>query len=712
MKHILFKTAIGVFSFVAICSLIIFLCLPSNERIESKRIRQQHETFAKRLLEQNIFSDKQMGINEDEIVRLQIESAENRTYNYDILWGEDTLCIKKDSKNSKVYYTLKNPADTSLLNKLKEYIGYDDTYTTHRGSSINGIKEEAKCITNIVDRLMSKEYLCIGKQQSVLLSEVPCLYISQKQLKEWQKQDTLKLNPNESLLDFLKCSPFFHNVPYQFVKMNFREDKLYIGDREEKFSQDSINKQLQLHSMHSLCVLAEEDNIIDWKNRNSVIEEEEPLWISDANLHLMKDFNLRGIGVENKPIKNFDYAKRISLILFIAFASLCILLVVLHFRSSTGGGDGDDIESLRRKIESLEKDKKKLQGQLSDITNLENELSKVTNERNVLNERLGVYKSYKEKSETAEKTAKAWKDKYLAKDKELEDLKKDKAGEIDKAVKEVEKKYQLMEKEYNQIKPYYDKTLEIFKSVKSYYEDIASQTEIRFWDRALFYRVTLLKILQPLMNVWCKNVGISEKIEDIIKNNNLESLEQHMLFYIEKTLSNDNITSEDFLKAVDEKIPQDIAAYNEKLNALGCSKYIINLQSEPTYKSFSELFKVKVTQMKLDDVFKTRLWELVGKEFCVGVEKNTDKAWFFKHVITLAYYASDYLKYAANQSTETIYYYNLHYLRNNFDSKYAREYEHNHYEKSTPYADRIYEWCQDLGISHMNVLVSEYLILP
>ena len=284
-------------------------------------------------------------------------------------------------------------------------------------------------------------------------------------------------------------------------------------------------------------------------------------------------------------------------------------------------------------------------------------------------------------------------------------------NKIETATQQLKEKYQKIEKEHPVLLQYYSSTKKVIDQIVPCIKDITKE-DLRFWDRVILQQVAIQELLLPLLEIYCKDLEIKSKFENCLKKMQVDSLQQIMFLYMERTLRHDNITAQEFSQVINEKIPQEIANYNMKVNDLKLLNITINQAEVEKYNECAGLMQTKVAQLKFDENFKTKMWANFGKEFIEKVDETKDKAWFFKHVISIAYYTAEYLQYNANKSTNTSLYYNLTYLQKEFDSNYPKEYEHNYFGKSNSYADRIYEWCKELGIEHLPVLISEYLILP
>lgn len=750
---------------ITICLLTLFIIAPSSERAYRKQIKKQHYLFFESLInDDQAFAEHQIPVSDEDFIycKILVDTIGNkRYYRPEIKWDDHSIKMKDRSNGSYKYYTLYEDTEGNreLVKKLGDKISYTKNVDnliallpTERKEEIRRIpsNEETNRMLSVITNLLIGNngflatYIDDDSLQFVTMNDVCQYYITERELKEWCEKDTTPIDPTKSFHVFLEENNIISKIPYHFVRMNFRDDKLYIGNQVENFNND--NAELQRKCMeYPFVVLASDGTILNWENRNDEIGEKvkwcQTKWYEDS-----KTKSLERYGIQPIEKKNHDTFRMVLLILFIISAIISVGLLCLYFhlrhnaRKSgkevpdgygTTGTDGDsravEIKKLKEQIKALESEKKSLE---TENKSLQEKKNKLEEEKQSL---IREQNSQKSTNSSLSQDLNDWKKKYsellqkwndlVPKFKKLaEDYKSLKANhsalvadtdkKIEDATNEVKQRYEQIEAQYMQILPYYRTTNEIIRHIVPYLQSINKDEDMRFWDRVILQQVAIHEILLPLSKVWCKDIELKSIIEKTLEKMRTDSLQQYLLLYLERTLRYDNISAQEFSQALNEKIPQEIANYNAKVKQLQVPGIIINQNGDKKYTECADLMRLKVSQLKLDESFKTKMWTAFGKEFVDKVDETTDRTWFFKYVIALAYYTAEYLQFNANKSTDTSSYYNLTYLLNGFEPNYPKEYEHNYYGKSNSYADRIYDWCKELGIEHLQVLISEYLILP
>lgn len=765
MKNKILSTLTIICWVITLCLLTLFIIAPSNERAYRKQIKKQHNLFFESLMnDDQVFAKDQIPVSDDDFIYCKIlvdTIGKTKYYRPVIYWDDHSIKLKDISIGKYKYYTLYEDTEENqeLVKKLGEDISYSENtkkmialLSTERQKEIEIIppKEETNRMLSIITNLLIGNngflatYIDDDALQFVTLNDVCQYYINENELEEWCHNDTAPIDPTKSFRVFLEENNIISKIPYQFVRMNFRDNKLYIGNNVEVFN--NANGELQKKCMeHPLVVQTSDGTINNWKDRNNEIEENvrwcRTKWYEDSKTKLLEIY-----GIQPIEKKNHDTFRMILLILFIISATVSVGLLCLYFHlqlkarksgkegpieDGTTGSDGDssavEIKKLKEQIKSLESENKSLENENKSLREKKNKLEE--EKQSLIRE----HNSQKNTNSSLSQDLNDWKKKYsellqkwndlVPKFKKLaEDYKSLKANhsalvadtdkKIEDATNEVKQRYEQIEAQYKQILPYYKSTNEIIKHIVPYLQSINKDEDMRFWDRVILQQFAIHEILLPLSKIWCKDIGLKSIIEKTLEKMRTDSLQQYLLLYLERTLRYDNISAQEFSQALNEKIPQEIANYNAKVKQLQVPDIIINQNGDKKYTECADLMRLKVSQLKLDESFKAKMWSAFGKEFIDNVDEKTDKTWFFRYVIALAYYTAEYLQFNANKSTDMSYYYNLTYLHNGFDSNYPKEYEHNYYGKSNKYADRIYEWCKELGIEHLQVLISEYLILP
>lgn len=746
----------------SVCFLLLFLIMPNSEKALRNQVRKQHKIFCNSLLqESNAFALNQ--IPEHKFIYCEITEDPVKGYMPIIHYDGRTIKLREKAlAKTEKYYQLDDSTKLKDVRELEQAISFykNEKYlfsalSPERIIEINKIPKNdsiSRVLSVITNLLIGSNNLCIAAYAEndslkyITPDDICSFYIDLDYLDLWRKNDTKALQAEQSLYEFLLGNKLIKPIPYKFVRMNFRDDKFFICDSGvEKFSAENADLQRMCMSNPFVVLHKRKPFLLDERNKElgENIKWCQSDWLKQTKTKSLEYYNISPINAH----KNYDLLRFLYLVLFIALVLISAIFLCLWWMASKSSNVGNNdipkeslevdansnetwenkfktlnkkyqaalaenktqsekISSLGEKVKLLERDSQSLRDNIADLEKEKSRLAREssTNLQNTTeakkryselvqkyNELVGKYKVLVTKNETL----------VAEVDKKVED-----------ATKSIKLQYAQIEKHYKEILPYYNSTFEIIKQLNPYLLGLAKEKDLRFWDRVLLQQLAIHELLIPLSKIWCKDINVNTVAENALEKMRTDDLLQYILLYLEKTLRYDNITSQEFSQALNEKIPQEIDNYNAKVKQLQVSGISINQNADKKYVECADLMRLKVAQLKLDESFKAKMWSAFGKEFIDQVDETTDKTWFFKYVIALAYYTAEYLQFNANKSTDTSAYYNLTYLLKGFDSNYPKEYEHNYYGKSNSYADRVYEWCKELGIEHLQVLISEYLILP
>ena len=710
----------------SVCFLLLFLITPNNEKALRNQVRKQHKIFCNSILrDSNAFSKEQ--VPQHKFMYCEIVQDSIKGYRLILHYDGRSIRLREKvlAKNEK-YYLLDDSSKVQDVQDIEMAISFFKTekelvsaLSPKRIAEINKIPKNdsisrmLSIITNLLignNNLSIAAYIENDSLKYLNTEDVCSCYVDLDSLEYWQKNDTHTLYTEQSLYEFLIGNRLMKPIPYQCVRMNFRDDKFFIGDSGvETFNADNADLQRMCMSNQFVVLHEMRPYLLEEQNQSlgNNIKWCQSDWIEQTKTRTLDFYKIPPVQTK----KNYDSLRYIYLLLFISLMLICAIFLYFWWKAPHSGNEDDGtweqryhslnkkylaalaeskaqtekLKSLGEAVDRLEK--KKVQLAKDNSTNLQNtnETKKKYNELvQKYNELVGKYKTLATKNEAL----------------------------IAEAVMKIKLQYGQIEQHYREILPFYNSTSEIIKRLTPYLQGIVNEKDLRFWDRVLLQQLAIHELLIPLSKIWCKDINICPVAESALEKMRTDDLQQYMLLYLEKTLRYDNISSQEFSRALNEQIPQEIDNYNTKVKQLQIPDIAINQNSDKKYIECAELMRLKVAQLKLDESFKAKMWAAFGREFVDRVDETTDKTWFFRYVISLAYYTAEYLQFNANKSTDMSYYYNLTYLNNDFDSSYPKEYEHNYYGKSNKYADRIYDWCKELGIEHLQVLISEYLILP
>lgn len=216
------------------------------------------------------------------------------------------------------------------------------------------------------------------------------------------------------------------------------------------------------------------------------------------------------------------------------------------------------------------------------------------------------------------------------------------------------------------------------------------------------------KLALPLMELWRIKCNFSSKeFGDILKNFHNELI-NHL---ITKRLYNAYHSNKlgDFKKEL--KSLQEIA--NEQ-NKKEPSSYKLRIDEHywQTMVDWSEkIAKGEEVKTFAELMCQYFIDDFTSKVKDIDSDSAEDRKWFFEYVLNIAFHTADFVEHVNNEKA-MIYCYNYSLLINKLDfSKVTcKEYQHNHADKSTPFADSIYEIASDLKIKNLRFLIDKFQI--
>lgn len=734
-KHYIIALIVGLCVFTS--TLLAIILIPTDEECKRVQIKRQHSTFVDSLRNDNRLRNYQIPPYEYIYATIQ---QERNNFNPIIHWDNDSIKLKSIGNDKNRSYDLSDKKDTckieSLLNLLNkgniEYL-YSRLSSQRRKETKQLADSSRRHITLITNILIGDTAghirLTVHDNMFEVIEhqDVPKHYISRKALNEWL-ENSVQLFKDSSVYDVLTQSKLIQEINHQFVRMNFRDNKLYIGNQTHSFSSsDTINSKLQKKCLnYPIVLLSDQYKIRTFEEFTNEVNEEDPMWCTNQWITDAKNKKIINYGIQDMEITNYDLTSYILIFVLLLIFLAILFVAYKYLKTDDSDKQGprtqidptDDVSSLKIKIKQLEEANETLlqkkqelsEENISYARKIETLSKKESELTKALNESRNNYNLLQNKGVELTKQLNSLKQQNLKLSTQIEEQSSNFDKRIEEVTEEIRKKYKETITDYNKMLPYYTKTRETIESVRSYYQRISQ--DLKFWDRAMLMQVTLHHVLMPLLKIWDINTDLTRQIDSILSLIRLDNLQLYVLRHMEITLKSNNVTSADFIQSINSKIPQDIEKYNAQAEVIKAPEIKIVEHNDSKYTEFSDLMKGTIAKLKLDEVFKDRLWQISGKDFAENVEENTDKEWFFEHIITLAYYTADYLRFNQYKSTNTDYYFNLKYLETNFNQSYPDTFEYQHYEKSNSYANRIYEWCRELNIQHLKVLINKYLILP
>lgn len=231
---------------------------------------------------------------------------------------------------------------------------------------------------------------------------------------------------------------------------------------------------------------------------------------------------------------------------------------------------------------------------------------------------------------------------------------------------------------------------------------ISQKETLNYWERLTLILWSVTKVAVPLMNAWKKDLKCAGKVRDIetsIKSDMLQLYQSRIFMKYQDV----KYSIDDFNKFVNNDYRKALDDFNK--NNQG---FILNSDD-----GVEKLYKKTMEKLKYGDKFIDNMWTAFVEDFVNNVENNKDKSWYFEHVINIAIHAAEYVD--AIKRDRIDYCYNLKMLMSGFDDlkigDVVKEYKHENPLFSSPYADRVYDWADELNIKHLKILVNKYYIM-
>jgi hypothetical protein len=237
-----------------------------------------------------------------------------------------------------------------------------------------------------------------------------------------------------------------------------------------------------------------------------------------------------------------------------------------------------------------------------------------------------------------------------------------------------------------------------------------------YWDRLAIILLAVDKCLKPILKSIDKNNHLPQNTEEILHNIKCDFMLSYVTRVFKRDFTDTTVSGDDFVKNVEEVLTPKVETFNTKYASESNPGVKLSTEEEKLtdeYKKSLESFKESVTLARNYEghkVFIDKMWEEFVKEFIDRAPK-CDEAYILGQALNIAYYTADYLDHIKNERSRQ-FCFNYNYLYNDFNAEKSncKEFEHNHYEKSTDYSNFMYELAEKHKLKNLRILIEYYLI--
>lgn len=425
--------------------------------------------------------------------------------------------------------------------------------------------------------------------------------------------------------------------------------------------------------------------IITWNKNNDIMKHSETK-LNDMNIEADQSNQQLPADENSMPepeIPNINASREMQIgpnqFVFENFScdEVGILSILEKIDSEKGSNMAEAFRNNQNECENLRRDKQNLQCEIqkkeSEIAQLKNSLKKAD-----------AFQSEKRKE------SEAYKKLLSDKEKELESAVK-KCGDAENNYKTV-----------SNWMPYLEKTRQILSEIEAEIKKLPTHDVPNAWENlriAILSHAALMKLLEvwTFDKAWQKKMNVStfqaEMENEMLM---LEKLKQSVnALCLKGNLNNSKDIDAEVKKKVQEGYDHSIVLTpNPRLDEIldkSIHARIVFEQNKP---------------------FMDAMWDNFVREFINGNPVQEGKAWYFEHLINIAYHAADFITMQQGQDKSLCY--NYQFLESQFNPKNpaARPFEYQHAEKSSQKSNTIYEWTSEMGIEHLRVLIEKYFIKP
>lgn len=137
----------------------------------------------------------------------------------------------------------------------------------------------------------------------------------------------------------------------------------------------------------------------------------------------------------------------------------------------------------------------------------------------------------------------------------------------------------------------------------------------------------------------------------------------------------------------------------------------ISLADDSGSKARIDTLAMAIKNIKSNKRFVDLMWQQYVKEFTEKTHSNQDMAWFYQFMVNIALRTVDYIDYLKHDRIID-YYYNYYYMLSGNDAQKTNveQFRPNDYRLSNKSSQQVYDWAQQIGIKHLEVIVEKFLI--
>lgn len=292
------------------------------------------------------------------------------------------------------------------------------------------------------------------------------------------------------------------------------------------------------------------------------------------------------------------------------------------------------------------------------------------------------------------------------------DMCEQRLSETQKKLQTAEKKRKEAEDKYDTVSqwmPYLEKTRQILTKVGPKIANLPIHEGSDAWGNlriAVLSHAALMELLEvwlKLLEVWLKDESWRKRMKALSFRTEMEN-EMLMLEKLKQSVNALCLTGK-------LKNSKDIDAEVAKKVKEGYDQQIALTPNPQLDDVLNKSINARVA-FEQNKPFMDAMWNNFVQEFINGDPVQKGKAWYFEHLINIAYHAADYI--SMQQGMDKSFCPNYQFLESHFNPKNSevRPFEYRHAEKSSQKSNTIYEWTSEMGIEHLRVLIEKYLIKP
>lgn len=264
---------------------------------------------------------------------------------------------------------------------------------------------------------------------------------------------------------------------------------------------------------------------------------------------------------------------------------------------------------------------------------------------------------------------------------------------------------------FNNILRHYQAADKAVNELADTIEPYMQNDNLNYLERYAVLAASLDRIALPVLAAWDKQPAFGKNAQTIINTFKADILQLLSARFFLSELQSESGSFESFTGAFLQggEVDRTLSAFNTQIS--NNKMLAISLADDSGSKARIDTLAMAIKNIKSNKRFVDLMWQQYVKEFTEKTHSNQDMAWFYQFMVNIALRTVDYIDYLKHDRIID-YYYNYYYMLSGNDAQKTNveQFRPNDYRLSNKSSQQVYDWAQQIGIKHLEVIVEKFLI--